>query len=124
MVRLTTVCAMFALIAMPARAANRASLEELAGCKALTEHVATLIRAGQTVTTTRRSFGAAPEYSAPSGGVGNGTKRDRTPVHSGPEFRSSGFLFRLVGRSVASYAAAKYANNSISFRDEILAFQC
>jgi hypothetical protein len=53
MVRLTAVCVTLALIAMPARAANRASLEELAGCKALTENVATLIRGGQTVIATR-----------------------------------------------------------------------
>jgi hypothetical protein len=53
MARLATICVMLALIAMPARAANRARLEELAGCKALTENVATLIRAGQTVIATR-----------------------------------------------------------------------
>jgi hypothetical protein len=44
-----------------------------------------------------RSFGVAPEYSGQSGVVRNGNRRDRTPVDSGREFRSSGFLFRLVG---------------------------
>jgi hypothetical protein len=53
MVRLATICVVFSLIAMPARAASRVSLEELAACKALTDHVADLIRAGQTVVATR-----------------------------------------------------------------------
>jgi hypothetical protein len=53
MVRLEAICVMLALIAMPARAASRVSPEELAACKALTEHVADLIRAGQTVIATR-----------------------------------------------------------------------
>src|SRR4051794_34144454 len=53
MVRLATACVMLALIAMPARAASRVSPEELAACKALTDHVADLIRAGQTVIATR-----------------------------------------------------------------------
>jgi hypothetical protein len=53
MVRPATVCVMLALIAMPSHAANRASREELAGCKALAENVGTLIRAGQTVIATR-----------------------------------------------------------------------
>jgi len=53
MVRLATVCVTLALIAMPARAVSRVSLEELAACKALTDHVADLIRAGQTVIATR-----------------------------------------------------------------------
>jgi hypothetical protein len=42
-----------ALIAMPARAASRVSLKEFAACKALADHVADLIRAGQTVVATR-----------------------------------------------------------------------
>jgi hypothetical protein len=53
MVRLATVCVMLALIAMPARAASRVSPEELATCKGLADHVADLIRAGQTVIATR-----------------------------------------------------------------------
>jgi hypothetical protein len=53
MVRLATVCVMLALIAIPARAASRVSPEEFAACKALTDHVADLIRAGQTVIATR-----------------------------------------------------------------------
>ncbi len=53
MVRLATVCVMLALIAMPVRAASRVSPEELAACKALADHVADLIRAGQTVIATR-----------------------------------------------------------------------
>ena len=52
-VRLATVCAMLTLIAIPARAASRASAEELAACKALSDHAADLIRAGQTVMSTR-----------------------------------------------------------------------
>jgi hypothetical protein len=44
MVRLATLCVVFSLIAMPARAASRVSLAD---------HVADLIRAGQTVVTTR-----------------------------------------------------------------------
>jgi len=53
MVRLATVCVMLALIAMPVRAASRVSPEELAACRALADHVADLIRAGQTVIATR-----------------------------------------------------------------------
>jgi hypothetical protein len=53
MVRLATVCAMLALIAMPVRAASRVSIEEFAACKALADHAADLIRAGQTVIATR-----------------------------------------------------------------------
>jgi hypothetical protein len=52
-IRPTAACVMLALIAMPAHAANRASAKELAECKALAENVGTLIRAGQTVITTR-----------------------------------------------------------------------
>ena len=53
MIRLATVCAMLTLIAIPARAASRASAEEIAACKALSDHAADLIRAGQTVMSTR-----------------------------------------------------------------------
>jgi hypothetical protein len=49
---LTTVCAFLAL-AIPAQAASRASAEDLAACKALSDHAAELIRAGQTVMSTR-----------------------------------------------------------------------
>ena len=52
-VGLATVCAMLTLIAIPARAASRASAEDLAACKALSDHAADLIRAGQTVMSTR-----------------------------------------------------------------------
>jgi hypothetical protein len=52
-VRVVTVCVMLALISMPARAASRIDPEELAACKALTDHVSDLIRAGQTVVATR-----------------------------------------------------------------------
>lgn len=52
-IRPTAVCVILVLTAMPAHAANRASPEELAGCRALAENVGTLIRAGQTVITTR-----------------------------------------------------------------------
>jgi len=55
-VRLATVCAMLTLIAMPARAASRFSPEDLAACKALSDHAADLIRAGQTVMTTRKQL--------------------------------------------------------------------
>jgi hypothetical protein len=44
---------MLTLIAMPARAASRVSPEDLAACKALSGYAADLIRAGQTVMTTR-----------------------------------------------------------------------
>ena len=53
MVRLAAACVMLTLIAMPARAASRASPEQVAACKALVDHSAELIRAGQTVITTR-----------------------------------------------------------------------
>ena len=53
MVRLAAACVMLTLIAMPARAASRAGPEQIAACKALSEHAAELIRAGQTVITTR-----------------------------------------------------------------------
>ena len=53
MVGLATVCAMLVLIAMPARAASRVSAEEIAACQALSDHAADLIRAGQTVMSTR-----------------------------------------------------------------------
>ena len=53
MVRLAEACVMLTLIAVPARAASRASPEQIAECKALSEHAAELIRAGQTVITTR-----------------------------------------------------------------------
>jgi hypothetical protein len=53
MVCLAMLCVMLTLIALPARAASRVSLEELAACKALTDHLADLIRAGQTVIATR-----------------------------------------------------------------------
>ena len=53
MVRLATVCVMLTLVAMPARAASRVSPEEFAACKALSDHAADLIRAGQTVMSTR-----------------------------------------------------------------------
>ena len=52
-VRLAMACVMLTLIDMPARAASRVSPEELAACKALSDHAADLIRAGQTVMTTR-----------------------------------------------------------------------
>ena len=52
-VRLATVCLMLTLTGMPARAASRISPEEIAACKALSEQAANLIRAGQTVMTTR-----------------------------------------------------------------------
>jgi len=55
-IRLTTISVMFALIAVPAHAASRASSEDLAACKALTNHAAELIRAGQTVITTRKQL--------------------------------------------------------------------
>jgi hypothetical protein len=38
---------------VPARAASHASPENIAACKALSDHAADLIRAGQTVMTTR-----------------------------------------------------------------------
>jgi hypothetical protein len=41
------------LAAMPARATSRISAEELAACKALSDHATGLIRAGQTVMSTR-----------------------------------------------------------------------
>jgi hypothetical protein len=50
---LTTVCAFLALAAIPAQAASRAGAEDLAACKALSDHAAELIRAGQTVMSTR-----------------------------------------------------------------------
>ena len=50
---LTTVCALLALAAIPVQAASRASAEDLAACKALSDHAAELIRAGQTVMSTR-----------------------------------------------------------------------
>ena len=52
-VGLATVCLMLTLTGMPARAASRFSPEEVAACKALSEQAANLIRAGQTVMTTR-----------------------------------------------------------------------
>jgi hypothetical protein len=68
-VRLAMACVMLTLIDLPAWAASRVSPEELAACKALSDHAAELIRAGQTVMPRARSFDAASEYSAPSGGV-------------------------------------------------------
>jgi len=50
---LATVYALLALAAIPAQAASRASAEDLAACKALSDHAADLIRAGQTVMSTR-----------------------------------------------------------------------
>jgi hypothetical protein len=82
MVRLTTVCVMLASIAMPARAANRTSLEELAGCKALTEHVATLIRAGQTVTATRSQLRRCARIQRAERRRGD---RDQARPDAGPE---------------------------------------
>ncbi|MGE9009972.1 hypothetical protein ACO2JO_15420 [Leptospira interrogans] len=55
-VRFATICVMLALIAMPAHAAGRPSSEDLADCKALADHAAELIRAGQTVITTRKQL--------------------------------------------------------------------
>jgi len=82
MVRLTTVCVMLASIAMPARAANRTSLDELAGCKALTEHVATLIRAGQTVTATRSQLRRCARIQRAERRRGD---RDQARPDAGPE---------------------------------------
>jgi hypothetical protein len=124
MVRLATICVMLALIAMSARAAKRASLEELAAVRRLPITLPPSFAPVKQSPPPARSFGVAPEYSVQSGAVGTGTKRDRTPVHNGPEFRSTEFLFRLVVPPLVLYSAAKYANNSISFRDEIPAFQC
>ena len=50
---LSAACALLTLAALPARAASRVSAEELAACKALSDHAAELIRAGQTVMSTR-----------------------------------------------------------------------
>jgi hypothetical protein len=44
---------MVTLAGVPARAASRASPENIAACKALSDHSTDLIRAGQTVMTTR-----------------------------------------------------------------------
>ncbi|MBR1266381.1 hypothetical protein JQ629_02555 [Bradyrhizobium sp. AUGA SZCCT0222] len=55
-VRLATICVLLALIEMPAHAAGRPSAEELAACKALADHAAELVRAGQTVITTRKQL--------------------------------------------------------------------
>jgi hypothetical protein len=52
-VRLAAACAMLTLVGVPARAASHASPENIAACKALSDHAADLIRAGQTVMTTR-----------------------------------------------------------------------
>lgn len=46
-------CAMLTLFDLPARAAGRVSPEEIAACKALSDHAAELIGAGQTVMSTR-----------------------------------------------------------------------
>lgn len=51
-VYLAAVCAMLTLV-VPARAASRASPQDIAACKALSDHAYDLIRAGQTVMTTR-----------------------------------------------------------------------
>lgn len=55
-VRLATACVMLALIGMPSRAASRFSPEDVATCKALSEHSAELIRAGQSVISTRKQL--------------------------------------------------------------------
>ena len=52
-IALAAVCVMLTLLVLPARAANRVSSEEIAACKALAENATALIRAGQTVISTR-----------------------------------------------------------------------
>lgn len=49
---LAAVCTML-MLDVPARAASRANPEDVAACKALSDYAADLIRAGQTVMTTR-----------------------------------------------------------------------
>ena len=56
MVRLAMLCVMLTLSAMPAGAASRFSPEDVAACKALSERAAELIRAGQSVITTRKQL--------------------------------------------------------------------
>ena len=52
-IAIAAVCVMLTLLVQPARAASRASPEEIAACKALSDYAADLIRAGQTVMSTR-----------------------------------------------------------------------
>lgn len=52
-VHLVMICVMLSLSATPANAASRVDAEEIAACRALTDNVAALIRAGQTVISTR-----------------------------------------------------------------------
>jgi hypothetical protein len=53
MIHLATTFMMISLITIPAQAASRVSQEDIAACKALSENLAYLIRAGQTVISSR-----------------------------------------------------------------------